>query len=252
MMTYDPLAYGTPLALLQIPEAAIKSVGHKLSEPGAVLARYTQDCQALADLHGVVSPADLTVAAEATLDVGFICKKCQIVYPARESCVQHQRSVCMAGQPSPAKGFEPIMKLEQVQYECRACNERFSTIAEFKTHCQTQSHKTNLAKYKARREADQSPNSSSPYSSSSSSKILSPSASYTSSSKHISPSPINNSSSHSPGLPASQSSKSSHSPGIPVAHQLSRSASDMLGAPPPALFREPGAAHSLVKSEINI
>ena len=236
MAAYDPLAYGTPLALLQIPPAAIKSVGEKLSEAGAVLARYTQDCQALADLHSVVTTADLTVAAEATLDVGFICKKCQIVYPARESCVAHQRSVCMANQASMPKGFEPIMKLEQVQYECRACNERYSTILEFKGHCQQQSHKTSLGKYKAkeaaRREADQSPNSSSPYSSSM--KIMSPSASYMSSKMTSS----SDSATH-PSI--------SHSTSLPnPAHQFSRPSSSLgIGGASSPMFREPSSAHSM-------
>lgn len=192
MLAYDPLVFGTPLPLLQIPAAAIKSVSEKLTEAGALLARYTQDCQALADLHNVVSAADLTVAAEATLDVGYICKKCQMVYPARESCVGHQRSVCLANSSLP-KGFEPIMKLEQVQYECRACSERFSTILEFKSHCQLEAHKQRLLKYKAkeaaRREAAGSPSSSAPYSSSVS-KVMSPSPSY--SSNPLTPSPSNN------------------------------------------------------------
>ncbi|CAG5126666.1 unnamed protein product, partial [Candidula unifasciata] len=200
MLAYDPLVFGTPLTLLQIPGAAIKSVSDKLSEAGAVLARYTQDCQALADLHNIVSTADLTVAAEATLDVGYICKKCQMVYPARESCIAHQRSVCMASSSSLPKGFEPIMKLEQVQYECRACNERFSTIMEFKIHCQQEAHKQRLMKFKAReaarREAAGSPSSSAPYSSSSSSstsKVISPSLSHPA--NPLTPSPLNNNSS---------------------------------------------------------
>lgn len=167
MMAYDSLAFGTPLALLQIPAAAIKSVSDKLTEAGAVLARYTQDCQALADLHMMVSSADLTVAAEATLDVGYICKKCQMVFPMRESCVIHQHSVCLANSASLPKGFEPIMKLEQVQYECRACKKRYSTILEFKSHCQQESHKKGLIKFKvkeaARCETAGSPSSSAPY-----------------------------------------------------------------------------------------
>ena len=196
---YDPLSYGTPLSLLQIPSAAITSVSDKLGEPGAVLARYTQDCQALADLHNLVSAADLTAAAEATLDVGYICKKCQMVYPAKESCVAHQRSACFAGAAGAnlPQGYEPIMKLEQVQYECRACGERFSTTVEFKVHCQHQSHLVKLAKFRAaRREASGSPSSlSSAYVASIASSSSSSSSATASSSvgRLVAPAPSNSS-----------------------------------------------------------
>ncbi|XP_055892628.1 zinc finger homeobox protein 4-like isoform X3 [Biomphalaria glabrata] len=241
MMAFDPLAYGTPLALLQIPAAAIKSVGEKLSEAGAVLARYTQDCQALADLHSVVSSADLTVAAEATLDVGYICKKCQMVYPARESCIAHQRSVCLSSASSLPKGFEPIMKLEQVQYECRACSERFSTILEFKTHCLQESHKTMLKKFKAkeaaRREAAGSPSSSAPYSSSIG-KSVSPSGSFTSKLSLTSPSNNNNINNNNNNMSPAHSTKPLHpSP----AHQFNKLVSSPTS---PAMFRSKPLAHS--------
>ncbi|CAG5120919.1 unnamed protein product, partial [Candidula unifasciata] len=167
MMPYDPLVFGTPLALLQIPSAAKKSISEKVKESGSVLARYTQDSQVLADLHNLVRASDLTAAAEATLDVGFICKTCQTVYPAKDSCIAHQRSFCMANALSLPKGFEPIMKLEQIQYECRACDERYSTVLEFKSHCLRESHKQKLMKFKvkeaARRETADSPNSFGPY-----------------------------------------------------------------------------------------
>ncbi|KAK3086269.1 hypothetical protein FSP39_016055 [Pinctada imbricata] len=143
LMQYDPMTFGTPLQLLQIPSQAIKDVSVKLSEPHATVAQYTQDCKSISSLKSLVNPVDYSCAREATVDVGYICKKCQYVYPAKEACVGHQRTLCFPDGKVP-ENINPIMKLEQIQYECRLCTDKFSTVQEYKAHCQTESHATRV------------------------------------------------------------------------------------------------------------
>ena len=138
-MQYDPMTFGTPLQLLQIPAQAIKDVGVKLSEPRATVAQYTQDCKSISSLKSLVNAVDYSCAREATVDVGYICKKCQTVYPAKEACLGHQRTMCFPDGKIP-ENISPIMKLEQIQYECRLCADKFSTVQEYKAHCQGDSH----------------------------------------------------------------------------------------------------------------
>ena len=145
MMAYDPLSFGTPLPLLQIPQQAIKLVSDKLEDPRSSLAQYTQDCKSISDLKQLVSSTDYSCAHETMVDVGYICKKCQIVYPAKEACVNHQRMVCFPGGKVP-DSIKAMLKLEQVQYGCRACSDKFSTLYEFKIHCQMESHKVKVGK----------------------------------------------------------------------------------------------------------
>ena len=143
MYMCDPMTFGTPLTLMQIPGEAIRDIECKLQEAGCTIARYTQDCMMLCDLTTHVSAADTTCAREAMVDVGYICKKCHMVYPARDACVNHQRMLCYQSEPDadPAKS---ILKLEQIQYECCACSVKFSSISDYKTHCEQDGHKAKV------------------------------------------------------------------------------------------------------------
>lgn len=168
---YDPSTFGTPLTLLQIPAQAIADVQSKLSEPNATIAHYTQDCQALSDLKHLVSSTDVAVAREATVDVGYICKKCHMVYPGRDACLAHQQQLCYQGKVlDPSKS---ILKLEQIQYKCGACKDKFSTLAEYKNHCALEPHRATASKYLAMKQAAKATSSSS----SSTSRSATPSAS---------------------------------------------------------------------------
>nr|KAG5686642.1 hypothetical protein BaRGS_034507 [Batillaria attramentaria] len=126
LMAYDPLSFGTPLPLLQIPSQAIKSVSDKLQDANCTLAQYTQDCKTLADLKGMVNALDATCITESPVDVGYICKKCQMVYPVREACLTHQRMVCYVGG---GEGGKTMLKLEQVQFECRSSPHSSSRVS---------------------------------------------------------------------------------------------------------------------------
>jgi hypothetical protein len=160
MLTYDPLTFGTPLPLLQIPQQAIKDVVGKLAEPKASVGQYTQDCKSIGSLKAMVGSTDYSCARESTVDVGYICKKCQMVYPAEDACMSHQRSFCFLGTKIP-DNMLPILKLEQIQYECRLCTDKFSTVQEYKSHCKLDTHKARAAKLVHRSSSSSSHRSSS-------------------------------------------------------------------------------------------
>ena len=140
MFMYDPATFGTPLTLLQIPPQAIQSVQAELQNEGCVITRYTQDCRNLDDLKTMVSAWDYDSAAEAMVDVGFICRKCQMVYPGKDACVNHQRVTCYQNKNLPQD--KTIIKLEQIQYECKACSVKYSTLHEYQLHCNLDPHKS--------------------------------------------------------------------------------------------------------------
>jgi hypothetical protein len=146
MLAYDPLSFGTPLPLLQIPAQAIRHVSDKVKDANCTLAHYTQDCKTLADVKSMVSSLDAACFGESFVDVGYICKKCQMVYPVRDACLTHQSMACYANGGS---GGKTMLKLEQLQYECRVCRDKFSTAQEAKQHCHTEAHKTKVAKFGA-------------------------------------------------------------------------------------------------------
>ena len=149
---YDPMTFGTPLPLLQIPQQAIRDVSSKLMDPKASVGQYTQDCKSISSLKSLVRSADYSCAREATVDVGYICKKCQMVYPVKEACVTHQRMFCFPGGKIP-EGIIPILKLEQIQYECKLCSDKVSSVQEFKSHCQSEAHGSKLTKYQQQKAA---------------------------------------------------------------------------------------------------
>lgn len=191
LLAYDPLTFGTPLPLLQIPPQAIKDVSIKLSEPKATVAQYTQDCKSISSLRSLVNSVDYSCVREATVDVGYICKKCQMVYPAKDACLTHQRTICFQGGKVP-DNIMPWLKLEQIQYECRLCCDKFSTVQEYKMHCQMEAHKAKTARL--HHKSGLSSNSISP------SKSLSTSSSSDTSSHRMQSSPMKSLSSSSTSL----------------------------------------------------
>lgn len=137
-MMYDSNMYSSPLSLLQLPASALPEVTGRLTQPGNSVARFSQDGKTLADLRSLVPEPDFRQAAEVTVDVGFVCKKCQTVYPAEVLCLNHQRTTCF--QNKPVNEIKATLKLVQCHVECRACKERFTTIMDFKFHCDMDRH----------------------------------------------------------------------------------------------------------------
>jgi len=143
MFMLDPANFGTPLALLQIPTRSIQRIQEKLTDPDCTVTYYSQDCRHFSDLRKTVSAESWTVARRATVDVGYICRRCHIVYPGRTACAGHQEGQCYRDAGTPPNNA--IVKLEQMQYECAACRVKASTIAEYKTHCAADSHQKTVA-----------------------------------------------------------------------------------------------------------
>ena len=143
---YDPTTFGTPLTLLQIPASAIQEVQNKLDMEDVLVSKYTQDCKTLSDLKSMVAASDYALAKETSVDVGYICRKCHMVYPGKDACVNHQQTMCYQGK----KQDDSIrLKLEQTQYMCSLCQESVSTLAEYKLHCSQETHKTRVAMHNA-------------------------------------------------------------------------------------------------------
>ncbi len=138
---YDPMTFGTPLTLLQIPQQAIQMVQKQVDIRDCSLTHYTQDCKDTADLQATVSARDFDLYRETYLDVGYICKKCHMVYPGRDACIGHQQTMCYQGDKGRMEKERTILKLEQKQFECVACKTRCSTVQECKEHCEDASHK---------------------------------------------------------------------------------------------------------------
>ena len=67
---YNSLEFGTPLSLLQIPQAAINSIGVKLADTDCSVAEYSQDCSSLDDLYRTLDDEDISVAKATHTDVG--------------------------------------------------------------------------------------------------------------------------------------------------------------------------------------
>ena len=159
MFMLDPANFGTPLTLLQIPARSIQRIQEKLTDTDCTVTHYSQDCRHFSDIRKAVGSDDWTVARRATVDVGYICRRCHIVYPGRTACAGHQEAQCYRDGGAPNNA---IMKLEQLQYECSACRVRTSTIAEYKTHCAGESHRKAAAAWIRVHYAAQQPASATP------------------------------------------------------------------------------------------
>lgn len=231
--------------MLQIPAQAIKSVTERVQDSACTLAHYTQDCKSLGEVRAAVGSLDAACLAESPVDVGYVCKKCQMVYPVRDACLTHQRMACYAGAGGGGGGGRTMLKLEQLQYECRVCADKFCTLAEVKVHCQQESHRSRVHKLGASvlppstttTTASTSSSSSSPASSSSSS------SSVTTAAARSSPKPATPSgSTHAAAPPTSTShSFSSGSPGHSGDRASSATPSSFAASP----RKSPGAGASL-------
>lgn len=67
---YNPLDFGTPLSLLQIPQVAIRSIALKINDISCSTADYTQDCMSLSDLKKEISDEDMALVKTSSVDVG--------------------------------------------------------------------------------------------------------------------------------------------------------------------------------------
>lgn len=135
---------GTPLSLLALPASCVPDVSAKAALPAAAVARVSPEPGpgSRDELRRLVSEPDLLLASEVDVDVGFVCKKCQLVFPAEPLVVAHQRAACFAAGKPPNVGadFKPFLRLVQRAWECRRCRDRLHTAREFKFHCDSERH----------------------------------------------------------------------------------------------------------------
>lgn len=145
MFMYDASSFCTPLSMLQIPKSAISTITSQVQEGGVSVTHYTQDSSSLSDLLQCLSESDAKVLRQTALDVGYICCKCHMVFPAQDACLTHQQMVCYQDK-TPAELHKCAVKLEQRQYECTACACVASTSDEYKRHCEQDGHRAKLSR----------------------------------------------------------------------------------------------------------
>ena len=71
--------------------------------------------------------------------------------------------MCFPGGKIP-ENVSPMLKLEQIQYECKLCSDKSSTVHEYKTHCQSEGHKAKTTRLQQKTGKLHSPVSSVPQS----------------------------------------------------------------------------------------
>lgn len=139
----DPTSYGLPLSLLQISRPALLSIQEKVSDKETTVARYTDDALTFADLKSAVCDRDFSIACESSVDVGYICKQCHLVFPGYSACTNHQQNSCFLGKT--VDETTCTVKLVQTVYECMACHTKLSTVADYKVHCDLESHRLKVS-----------------------------------------------------------------------------------------------------------
>ncbi|CAF1170288.1 unnamed protein product [Adineta ricciae] len=150
----DPNIHGTPLFMLQLPSDALnKIVSLSKSDAHLTRAQYTQDGKTLQQLLD----NDHHNVDYQTIDVGYSCKRCNLVWPLYESCRCHAL-LCWQISPSTLpvslntredlnhlSGY--IFKIEQLAYRCLICKTSCSTISEYETHIKDDIHLKKLKQH---------------------------------------------------------------------------------------------------------
>ncbi|UJR29730.1 hypothetical protein I4U23_017278 [Adineta vaga] len=143
----DPNIHGTPMFMLQLPSDALtKIVSLSKSDAHLTRAQYTQDGK---DLQQLIDNGHENVDTQ-TIDVGYSCKRCNLVWPLYESCRCHAL-LCWQISPSTLpvsintredlnnlSGY--IFKIEQLAYRCLLCKTSCSTISEYEKHIKEDIH----------------------------------------------------------------------------------------------------------------
>ena len=137
-MDVTRLLYGLPVQLLQIPPAAIQHIQDRLMQKETSRIVYSHDSKTVSELESLVCQKDFALTEESFSDVGYICKQCHLVFPEHGACSAHQRDVCYCGQN--LDDVDSMVKLVQMLYKCSPCQATYGTTAEFRQHCNTESH----------------------------------------------------------------------------------------------------------------
>lgn len=128
---------GIQLVQLQVPKRAIEQIQDCLKDKTCSLATYSEDCLTSAEVKTRLDSAEIAWLAEKAIHVGYICKRCHIVFPQVDACHAHQAALCFKG----AEHFgDSVLKLEQRLYQCSCCKAHCATVKEFKVHCAQEDH----------------------------------------------------------------------------------------------------------------
>ncbi|KAK6727077.1 hypothetical protein RB195_005025 [Necator americanus] len=134
-LVYDPAMFGTPVSMLQIPETVKLRIKSDITA-GLSSSRFTQDGLSVDDLRQKLDSNDAQTLAEKEVEVGWACTSCTNVFQQEALLKNHQRSVC--------QGTEAVFTLVQIHYECNVCSCKVGTQAEYRSHCETAEHHTNV------------------------------------------------------------------------------------------------------------
>uniref|UniRef100_A0A158R627 Homeobox domain-containing protein n=1 Tax=Syphacia muris TaxID=451379 RepID=A0A158R627_9BILA len=126
----DPNVVGTPIYLLQIPEAVMTQITADMAA-GRGSTKFTQDGKTFQQLISVLPIKDFQCAGSKDIEVGWACPSCNTVFQQEVLLKSHQRLLCNS---------DSVFKLIQTHYECRACSTKLGTQSEFKSHCATAEH----------------------------------------------------------------------------------------------------------------
>ncbi|ETN70309.1 homeobox domain protein [Necator americanus] len=103
-LVYDPAMFGTPVSMLQIPETVKLRIKSDITA-GLSSSRFTQDGLSVDDLRQKLDSNDAQTLTEKEVEV---------------------------------------FTLVQIHYECNVCSCKVGTQAEYRSHCETAEHHTNV------------------------------------------------------------------------------------------------------------
>ncbi|KAI1726988.1 homeobox domain-containing protein [Ditylenchus destructor] len=137
-MIYDPNLIGTPVSMLQITPSVANQITHDMAN-GSNSSKFTQDGLQHNQLTGKVSEVDFKCSSISESEVGWACPQCCNVFQQEDFLRNHQKLIC--------QGCDGTFRLIQIHYDCAACQAKFGTQDEFRTHCETGPHKTTASVY---------------------------------------------------------------------------------------------------------
>ncbi|XGW19839.1 hypothetical protein V3C99_003570 [Haemonchus contortus] len=134
-LVYDPAMFGTPVAMLQIPESVKMRIKSDITA-GLSSTRFTQDGLSVDELRKKLDADDANTLCHKEVEVGWACPSCTNVFQQEALLKNHQRTVC--------QGTDAVFTLVQIHYECTACVIKMGTQADYRSHCESAEHRANV------------------------------------------------------------------------------------------------------------
>ncbi|KJH42559.1 homeobox domain protein, partial [Dictyocaulus viviparus] len=92
-LVYDPVVFGTPVSMLQIPESVKIRIKSDINA-GFSSSKFTQDGLSVDELREKLNADDACNLSEKEVEVGWACSSCTNVFQQEALLKNHQRSVC--------------------------------------------------------------------------------------------------------------------------------------------------------------